>query len=84
MIQVAVRNGQVIPALHRVDFERGDQFRLIVDSDEADEVHVHGFDVEKPVRPGEPAVFNLTADQPGLYEVETHESELTLLQLVVR
>ena len=53
-------------------------------SDQPDEVHVHGFENEKAVRPGKPAIINLTADQPGIFEVETHESELQLLQLVVR
>ena len=71
VVQVAVRNGQVIPATHRVNITQGHDVRLVVTSDQADE-------------PGKPAVINLTADEPGLYEVETHESGLQLLQLLVR
>ena len=62
----------------------GSQVRLQVTSDVDDELHVHGFDVEKPLRPGSTTTVELTADQQGVFEVETHETELQLLQLEVR
>ncbi len=57
---------------------------LQVTSDVDDEVHVHGFDVEKPLDAGQTTTIELTADQQGVFEVETHESELLLVQLEVR
>lgn len=83
-VTVAVRDGKVVPAPHRVDVPLGSQIKLQVTSDVDDEVHVHGFDVEQPLDAGRTTTIELTADQPGLYEVETHESELQLLQLEVR
>jgi hypothetical protein len=49
-----------------------------------DVLHVHGFDVEESLEAGHTTTFELTADQPGVFEVETHETELELLQLEVR
>ena len=45
---------------------------------------MHGFDVEKPLDAGVTTTVELIADEPGVFEVETHETELELLQLEVR
>ena len=82
-VTVAVSDGKVTPAPHRVDVPLGSQVRLLVTSDVDDEVHVHGFDVEEELVAGRTTTIELSADQPGLYEVETHERDLQLLQLEV-
>ena len=54
-------------------------------SDVPDELHVHGFgDPEVELVAGRPATLELLADEPGLYEVETHETDLLLTQILVR
>jgi cupredoxin-like protein len=83
-IVVAVKNGKVSPPTHRVQVTKDTHVRLIVTSDKADEVHVHGYDIEKKLAPGQPTTIELDADQKGLFEVETHESGLQLVQLEVR
>ena len=40
--------------------------------------------VEEPLEAGHTTTVELTADQPGVFEVESHETELELLQLAVR
>ncbi|TAK70286.1 MAG: hypothetical protein EPO13_04915 [Actinomycetota bacterium] len=80
---MTVANGKVNPAPKRYDVPLGSTVRLTVNSDVVDEVHLHGYDVEETVRPGNPAVITFKADQPGLFEVETHESKRTLFQLQV-
>ena len=62
----------------------GSTVELQITSDVDDEVHVHGFEVEKPLDAGRATTIELTADEAGLFEVETHETELQLLQLEVR
>ena len=62
----------------------GSQVRLQVTSDVDDELHVHGFDIEEPLEAGRTTMVEFTADQQGVFEVETHETELELLQLAVR
>jgi plastocyanin len=83
-ITVSVRDGKVTPKPRRVTVSLGDQIRLQVTSDVDDELHVHGFDVEEPLEAGRTTTVELTADQQGVFEVETHETELELLQLEVR
>ena len=82
-IRVTVTGGKVSPrpSVHKVRV--GQTVRLTVTVDEADEVHVHGYERELEVAPGKPATLEFRADQPGRFEVETHESDLQLLQLQV-
>ena len=83
-ITVAVSDGKVTPKPRRVEVPLGSQIHLQVTSDVDDELHVHGFDVEEPLEAGRTTTVKLTADQQGVFEVETHETELELLQLEVR
>jgi hypothetical protein len=83
-VQVQVAKGQVDPPVHRVNVPVGAQVRLTVTSDVADAVHVHGYDLEQTLPAGSPATLEFTADQVGLFEVETHHSGLQLVQLVVQ
>ena len=83
-VTASVRDGKATPKPRRVQVPVGSTVRLQVTSDVDDEVHVHGFDVEEPLAAGRPTTIELHAEQPGLFEVETHETELELLQLEVR
>jgi len=58
--------------------------KLVVTTDTADEVRVHGIDIEKETEPGKATTIEFVAKDPGVYEVETHESGLQLLQLEVK
>jgi hypothetical protein len=71
-VTVSVTDGKVSPKPSRVKVPLGSTVELQVTSDVDDELHVHGFDVEKPLEAG------ITTT------VETHETELELLQLEVR
>lgn len=83
-LTATIADGAVDPPPDRIDVPLGADVRLTVTSDTADELHVHGYDVLAELRPGEPAVLRFTADDPGLFEVETHHQELVVVQLAVR
>ena len=83
-IVVAVVHGRVQPPTHRVEVTKDTHIRLLVTSDEADEVHVHGYDIEHRLEADRQATVEFVADQAGLFEIETHDSGLQLVQLVVR
>lgn len=80
---VTIADGTVNPAPQRVPVARGAEFTLTVVSDVFDRVHVHGPEIIGVVTPDTPAIMKITFDQPGLYEVETHETALQLLQVIV-
>ncbi|MGH3872495.1 MAG: hypothetical protein ACRDSR_13485 [Pseudonocardiaceae bacterium] len=83
-ISVRIIGGQVEGVPARVEVARGTRVRIEVTSDRSDELHIHGYEQTVPLAAGRPAVAQLVADQPGVFEVETHDSELLLFQLVVR
>ena len=49
-----------------------------------EEVHLHGYDIEKPVKPGKPVRMPFTAKLPGRFELELHEPDALLAVLEVR
>ncbi|MEE4489819.1 hypothetical protein [Streptomyces sp. BE230] len=83
-VEISVRDGKVSPAPGRTEVKKGRTVRLQVRSDRADTLHVHGYDKEARLPAGRTVTLTFTADRTGLFEVETHESDLLLTQLVVR
>ena len=69
------------PSIHKI--KKGQTVRIIVTSDKADEVHVHGYDIEKELAAGQTGTIEFTADQTGRFEVETHHQGLQLFQFEV-
>lgn len=82
--EISVRDGKVSPAPGRTEVKKGQTVRLKVRSDRDDTLHVHGYDKEARLPAGRTVTLTFTADRTGLFEVETHESDLLLTQLVVR
>ena len=56
-------------------FTEGERIRFRVRSPDADEIHVHGYDITKNAGPGTPARFVFRADLEGVFEVESHVAE---------
>jgi hypothetical protein len=82
-VQIRVTGGQVETAERRVKVPLGSDVRLEVTADQADEVHLHGYDRKVDIEPGTPAVLEFQADTPGVFEVELEEAALKLVELQV-
>jgi len=80
---VRVQGGQAVGGVKTLTYHDGDRVRLRVVSDADDQVHVHGFDIEKPVTPSAPAQFDFKADIEGRFDVELHsnDTQIALLQV---
>ena len=84
-VEVTIEGGEVEPAGKRVEVDAGQLVELVITSDAHDELHVHSDpDHEFEVEPGDEQVFRFRIDRPGVYEVESHELEVTIVQLEVR
>lgn len=83
-LEISVRDGKVSPAPGRTEIKKGRTVRLRVRSDRDDTLHIHGYDKEARLPAGRTVTLTFTADRTGFFEVETHESDLLLTQLVVR
>jgi heme/copper-type cytochrome/quinol oxidase subunit 2 len=82
-IEVQVAGGQVGGDTGRVPVASGEHVTLVITSDVADEVHVHGYDLEAELAPGQPTEIAFDATIPGVFEVELHEAGTLLLSLQV-
>lgn len=79
---VSVEDGAMTP--DEIEATEGKRVTLRLTSDAPMEVHVHGYDLEAEVAPGEPADLTFEADLTGRFEVEDHEEEAELGVLIVR
>jgi len=78
---VVVKDGQPVGGVEELTFEAGEQIRFEVRSDTEDEVHVHGYDIEKEIGPGRTARFDFPASIEGVFEAELHESGEQIAEL---
>jgi hypothetical protein len=85
-IHVKIANGEVTPAGERVDATVGQPIRMIVDSDAADELHVHStpeHEFEVPAN-AHGKVYKFTLQQPGVVEVELHGLDEVVVSIAAR
>ena len=82
-IEVQVAGGQVTGDTGRVPVAVGTTLMLVITTDVADEVHVHGYDLTAELEPGTETAITVDATIPGVFEVELHESGTALLSLQV-
>lgn len=84
VVEVTIAGGQVQTADRRVIVTLNSRVRLIVTSDAADEVHIHGVDEYVDLVAGETATHDFVASIPGTFEVELHEAGDLLFSLQVQ
>jgi hypothetical protein len=83
-IVIVVDQGRPRGGIKRPKLEQGEKVVLVVRADAGEALHIHGYDVEKPITPGEPLRVPLTATIPGRFEVELHHPDSLLAVLEVR
>ena len=83
-IVVVVDQGRPRGGIKRPKLEQGTKVVLVIRSDLGEAVHVHGYDVERPLRPGKPLRIPLTLTIAGRFEVELHHPDVLLAVLEVR
>jgi hypothetical protein len=69
---VVVEDGEPVGGIRTLTYKEGDRIRFKVESDTSDEVHVHGYDIEKQVKAGGSVVFDFPATIEGGFEAEMH------------
>ena len=82
-IEVTVAGGKAGGDTGRVSVAVGTSVTLVVTSDVADEVHLHGYDKEAELSPRRPSEIQFDATIPGVFEVELHKAGTVLLRLQV-
>jgi hypothetical protein len=67
----------------KVTVAEGDRVVLRITSASPVEIHLHGYDLDREVEPGESAELSFKAKLTGRFEIEDHETEEALGTLVV-
>ena len=82
-VTIRVVGGVPQGGIARPKVKKGDRVVIVVRSDAGEAVHIHGYDLERPITPGKPVRLPLTATIPGRFEVELHHPDALLAVLTV-
>lgn len=80
---IEVEQGQPVGGVLELSVESGDAIRLLIKSDVTDELHLHGYDVSKPIEAGEQVEYDVPATIEGVFELEFENSGVPLAEISV-
>jgi hypothetical protein len=83
-VHITVRGGKPVGGIRQVTVAKGRRVVLIVTSDVADHVHLHGYDVTRDVAPGKPARLSFRATIVGTVEVELEDRRVPLARVTTK
>lgn len=78
-----IQGGEVVGGTTTISVELGSTVEIVVNSDAAVVVHVHGYDLFYDVVPGSAMEIMFTADVPGVFEIELERSHTLIAELEV-
>lgn len=81
--RVTVRNAKPVGGIEAIKVNKGDDVRLVVKSDTADEIHIHGYDLKQDVEAGGSAAFKFKATIDGAFEIELEDHKEQIAELTV-
>ena len=82
-INVVVKNAAPEGGIERATVAKGDEVVLVVHSDVADEVHLHGYDLSTDVPAGGVGRIRFVATVPGRFEAELEQRGVKIADLTV-
>jgi hypothetical protein len=78
---IVIRGGEPVGGIQELEYSAGEQVRFEVESDVADEVHVHGYDLMEDVPAGGVVSFDFPAEIEGIFEVELEGRKQQIAEL---
>ena len=81
--KIVVKNGKPVGGIRELTYNKGEQILFKVESDVADEVHMHGYDIIKDVKAGGSVTFDFPATIEGVFEAELEGRKEQILELTV-
>jgi hypothetical protein len=80
---VQIKGGQPVGGVAELTYVKGDVMDIVVKSDEAAEIHLHGYDIPKEVEAGGQVEFKVPADIEGKFEMEIEETATPIAEITV-
>jgi hypothetical protein len=82
-IRIVVVNAAPKGGIVRETVDKGDRVVLVVKSDVADEIHLHGYDKSRDIEAGGTVRLPFKATIPGRFEVELEQRGVQIADLTV-
>lgn len=73
-IHIEVKDGWVVSGPEVVKVSQGNDVLITITSDQADELHLHGYDITVALKANTPATLSFTAKYPGRFGYELHHA----------
>ena len=80
---IVIEGGEPVGGVAELSYEKGEEIEFFVESDVADHVHLHGYDVFQDVAPGQRVKFSVPATLEGVYEVELEDRVVPIAEITV-
>lgn len=84
LVTVTAKKGRPVGGVKRPTVKKGALVQIVVRTDAGRQVHLHGYDIEKPVVRGKATVLLFRAKIPGRFELELHHPDVLLAELTVK
>jgi heme/copper-type cytochrome/quinol oxidase subunit 2 len=81
---IFINNGQPRDGFETLRVNEGDDVKITVISNQADQLHLHGYGMEIDLEAGVTAELAFKADKTGRFEIELHESGKVIAVLEVQ
>jgi hypothetical protein len=80
---VRVADAMPVGGVQSLDVKKGGHVHLVVQSDTADEIHIHGYDIHKDVKRNGSVAFDFPAKIDGgfVIELEDHKQQIANLKV---
>jgi hypothetical protein len=80
-IRIVVRDGKPVGGVKNVTVTRGERAVIVITSDVADELHLHGYNLSRELTPGQTVRLPFRATIAGTVEAELEERGIPLVRI---
>ncbi len=84
VVDITFDGDSVTPNGERIDAKVGEPVTLNIDADAAGELHVHSTPEQEIAYDAGTSTHEVTFDQPGIVDIESHDLEKVVVQVEVR
>jgi FtsP/CotA-like multicopper oxidase with cupredoxin domain len=82
-VEVRARDLKPVGGIKKIKVTKGDTVRIAVISDQAEEAHLHGYDLSRDIGPGKVGRYRFKADIDGIFELELENAGVQIAELRV-
>jgi hypothetical protein len=83
-IRIVVQGGKPVGGVKEVTVAKGDRAVIVITSDVADELHLHGYNLKRELTPGKTARLPFRATINGTVEAELEDRGLPLVRITTQ